>query len=387
MEITPKAQAVELIRASQKILVLSHKNPDGDALGSALAMKLALEKMKKSVEVAIAGNKPKNCAFLPGYESIVSTVEASNDLVITIDTRQTGENLKLGHKKLPDTHQVVVVISPERGSLVPEDVTVARSRPKYDLIIILDCSGLDRIGSLVEEMPDLFFETPTVSIDHHSTNGYFAKVNWVDMTATSTAEMLVSLFEAMSRDESLLDEDIATALLTGLTTDTGSFQNSSTTPKSLTVAAQLVAAGARQQEIIDHIFRTKPLSTLKLWGKVLSNIREESDGNFVWAPITAEEIKSVGAETSETGGLIDELLKTAQGFNFALLLSERDGQVHGSFRSVKNNFVVSDMAQMLGGGGHPKAAAFEVSGSLRDRQSEIIASIKEHLRRQSQSTS
>lgn len=387
MEITPKAQAVELIRASERILVLAHKNPDGDALGSALAMKLALEKMKKTVEVAIAGDKPKNCAFLPGYDSVVQTVEASNDLVITVDTRQTGENLKLGHKKLPETHQVVVVISPERGSLVPEDVTVTRSRPKFDLIIMLDCSAMDRIGPMVEEMPDLFFETPTVSIDHHSTNGYFAKVNWVDMTASSTAEMLVSLFEAMSRDESLLDEDIATALLTGLTTDTGSFQNASTTPKSLTVAAQLVAAGARQQEIIDHIFRTKPLSTLKLWGKVLSNIREETDGNFVWATITAEELKSVGAETSETSGLIDELLKTAQGFDFALLLCEREGHVKGSLRSVKNSFTVSDLAELFGGGGHPKAAGFEVTGTLAEKKDEIIAKIKDQLRSGSRSTS
>lgn len=381
MELTPKAQIVELIRASERILILAHTDPDGDAIGSALGLRLVLLKLHKKVDVVINGSLPKNCSFLPGFDQIKPTVAASNDLIITIDTRQTGEELKLGHKKLPETHQVMVVVSPTRGALLPEDVTVTRSRPKYDLVVILDCSSPDRIGPLYTEVPDLFFETPTAVIDHHATSSYFAKVNWIDMTATSTAEMLVALVEALSgRDEPLLDGEVATALLTGLTTDTGSFQNASTTPKSLTVAAQLVAAGARQQEIIDNIFRTRPLSTLKLWGKVLTNICEEKNHKFVWASISSAEIASVGAEPQETSGLIDELLKTAEGFDFALLLTERDGAVKGSLRSVNNNFNVAEIAQLFGGGGHIRAAGFQVDGALEQKTDEIIGAIKAHLK-------
>lgn len=379
METTPKVQISELIRNSNSVLVLAHADPDGDAIGSVLAMRLILQKLKKEVDVALFGSLPQNCSFLPGFGEIGQAVEASNDLVLTIDTRQTGNDLKLGHKLLNDKRQVIIVLSPSRGTLVPEDVTIARSRPKYDLILILDCSELERIGPIVKDMPDLFYETPTVSIDHHATNSYFAKVNWVDMTATSTAEMLVSLIESLGRNENLLDADVATCLLTGLTTDTGSFQNQTTTPKSLTVAAQLVAAGARQQEIIEKIFRTKPLSTLKLWGKVLSNIHEDTKHNFVWASVTSEEAKSVGADPKETGGMIDELLKTAAGVNFVLLLSERNGRVHGSLRSVNKAFNVAEISKLFGGGGHLPAAAFEVDGTLQEKEANLITDIKNHL--------
>ena len=379
MELTPKAQISELIRNSNSVLVLAHEQADGDAVGSLLAMRLVLQKLKKQADLAIFGQLPASCSFLPGYSEIKQTVSASNDLILTVDTRQTGNDLKLGHKKLSDKHQVMIVLSPERGSLMPEDITISRSRPKYDLILILDCSDIERLGPIAKEMPDLFYETPTVSIDHHATNSYFAKVNWVDMTATSTAEMLVSLIESLGRSENLLDEDVATCLLTGIITDTGSFQNQTTTPKSLTVAAQLVAAGARQQEIVDKIFRTKPLSTLKLWGKVLSNIHEDVKHNFVWASVTAEEAQSVGADPKETSGLIDELLKTAAGVDFVLLLSERDGRTHGSLRSVNKGFNVAEIAKLFGGGGHLPAAAFEIDGNLQEKEGGIVTDIKNYL--------
>lgn len=379
MEVTPKSQIAELIRSSQNILLLSHADPDGDAIGSTLALALVLKKLGKTFDVVISGRSASYCSFLPLFNEVKSTVNTSNDLVITIDTRQTGEELKLGHKKLADSHQVVIVISPEQGSLLPEDVTITRSKPKYDLVIFLDCSDAERIGTPHQDLKDVFYETPTVSIDHHATNGHFAKVNWVDMTATSTAEMLVSLIESIGRNDNLLDADVATCLLTGLMTDTGSFRDPNTTPKSLTVAAQLVAAGARQQEIVEKIFRTRPLSTLRVWGKILSNIREEDADNFVWATISDAEAKSAGAETTDTSGMIDDLLKTAAGVNFVLLLSERGNAVRGSLRSVNKSFNVAELAQLFGGGGHVPAAAFEVQGSFEPTIKEIIAKIKTRL--------
>jgi phosphoesterase RecJ-like protein len=379
MELTPKAQAVELIRASNKILVLTHQDPDGDAAGSALALRLTLKKIGKEVDVAFFGRVSPTFDFLPGFSETTDALTASNDLVMTIDTRATGEELKLGYKKFPERHQITIVVTPPKGSLVPEDVTISRAQPKYDLVVILDTASLDRLGSIAADLPDLFYETPTISIDHHSTNSYFAKVNWVDLTATSTAEMLVALIEALGRNENLLDADIATALLTGLITDTGSFQNMSTTPKSLTVAAQLVAAGARQQEIIERVFRTRSLSTLRLWGKALQHLNEETDANFIWSSVTQAEMEEVGAAEGETAGLIDQLLKTVADRDFVLLLSERGGKVHGSLRSVNRGFNVAEIARLFGGGGHEPAAAFETAGDLASGTAELISTIKKFL--------
>ncbi len=384
MELTPKAQAVELIRSSQNILILTHQDPDGDALGSALALQAALKKIEKTADVAISGRLNPSLEFLPGVSLLSKKLEASSDLLLTIDTRSTGEDLRLGHKKSAEDHRVTIIISPQRGTLVPEDVTITRSGPKYDLVIVLDTADLSLLGDILADFPDLLYETPTISIDHHPTNSYFAKVNWVDMTSTSTAEMLVSLIESLGRQETLLDADIATCLLTGLITDTDSFQNMNTTPKSLTVAAQLIAAGARQQEIVEKIYRTKRFITLKLWGKILSNIQENRELRFAWATLRESEMREVGADPDESkGGLIDELLKSIANVDFVFLLSEKGEEIHGSLRSVKPSYNVAEIAKLFGGGGHVPAAGFALNGTLDQQEEQIIRKITEFVRSKS----
>jgi bifunctional oligoribonuclease and PAP phosphatase NrnA len=388
MELTPKAQAVELIRSSQNILILTHQDPDGDALGSALALQAALKKIEKTADVAISGRLNPSLEFLPGVSTLSKKLEASSDLLLTIDTRSTGEDLRLGHKKSAEDHRVTIIISPQRGTLVPEDVTITRSGPKYDLVIVLDTADLSLLGDILADFPDLLYETPTISIDHHPTNSYFAKVNWVDMTSTSTAEMLVSLIESLGRQETLLDADIATCLLTGLITDTDSFQNMNTTPKSLTVAAQLIAAGARQQEIVEKIYRTKRFITLKLWGKILSNIQENRELRFAWATLRESEMREVGADPDESkGGLIDELLKSIANVDFVFLLSEKGEEIHGSLRSVKPSYNVAEIAKLFGGGGHVPAAGFALNGTLDQQEEQIIRKITEFVRSKSAKSS
>jgi len=375
MELTPKTQAVELIKQADRILILTHEDPDGDAVGSTLALKAALKKIGKSAQAVFTG-RLKDFSYLLGFDEVRnSKLEASNDLIITIDTRNTGEGLNLGYKKLPESRRINIVITPPKGELLPEDVTVERSSPKFDLVIILDTPTTGLLGPIHEEFPSLFYETPTIVIDHHATNAYFGKINWVDLTAASTAEMLVSLIESLSRDEPLIDEAIATCLLTGLITDTGSFQNLNTTPKALTVAAQLVAAGARHQEIIDRV-RTKSLTTLKLWGLALSRVAVDETARFVWTEVTEADLKEVNAEAGDDSGLIDELLKTVSEVDFALVLSQRGDFIDGNLRSIAKNLDVSEIARMLGGGGHKAASGFRLSGKLEEKRSEILEKIR-----------
>lgn len=372
MEVSPKTQIAELIRNSHKLLILTHKDPDGDAIGSACALARILKKIEKEVDVVINGDLPDSFGFLPNISYVKTEIENSNDITISIDTRSTGNNLTLGQKKLPEEQRLLIVVSPMSGKLSPEDIIVTNGRKKYDAVIILDCSTAQRIGGDSARLEEIFQESPTVNIDHHPGNGYFAKINWVDTAASSTAEMLVSLCESIGRGENLLDSEIATCLLTGIITDTGSFQNQSTTSKSLTVAAQLVAAGARQQEIIEKVMRTKPLTTLRLWGRILSNMEEHGTGHFAFAAITDAEIKELGAHPKQLSGLIDEMMKTAADMDFVMLISERDGNTHCSLRSVAPKFDVSRIARAFGGGGHVAAAAFELEGSPSNNKDKII---------------
>jgi len=377
MELTPKQQTIELLKKSQKILLATHINPDGDGLGSVIALALALKKLKKDVTVAAAGDIANRYKFLTGIDLVNSNFASVKNLVITIDTSKADIE-KLGYKKAEAEKKLRIIVTPKSGgSFAPTDVTVDAGSQHFDLIVVVDTPVTDRLGALYDDNTELFYSTPVINIDHHPGNDYFGKVNWIDLTATSAAEILVSLIESLARETPLLDSEIATALLTGIISDTGSFQHANTTPKSFTVAAQLVAAGARQQEIIKHLFKTKPLTTLKLWGSILSNLHEEPESRFVWSAATMQDFQKFGAEPTETGTVVDELLKTVPNIDFALLLGERQGGVYGSFRGTEQGKNVSDIAKLFGGGGHDLAAAFFLPDTtLAKAQDDVIRKIR-----------
>lgn len=381
MELTPKQQTIELVRQANNILLLTHKNPDGDSLGSILALAMAFKKLDKHPTAISIDPTPQFLQFLPGQDLLEKEINYSNDLIMHLDVSKV-QIQNLGYKHLRDQQKVAIVISPKTGRFEKTDITFPETKANYDLVIVLDTPDLARLGSVADNFADLFYETPVVNIDHHPGNDYFGKVNWIDLTATSTAEILVALLESLGREKSLLDAEIATCLLTGITTDTSSFQNANTTPKSFTVAAQLVAAGARQQEIVRHIYKTKPLSTLKLWGQALSHIEENTEGGFVYSTLTREDFAMAGASEPESSGVIDDLLKSADGSKFVMLASEKRGGLHVSLRSIEKGTDLTLIANLFGGGGHDMAAAFEIpDGTVAKNMSGILEKIVTHLKK------
>ncbi|MBI4022639.1 DHH family phosphoesterase, partial [Candidatus Berkelbacteria bacterium] len=249
MEQSPKQQTVELLKRAKRVVVMAHQSPDGDGIGSMLALVLALRKLGKEAQALCADPVPAVFEFLPATAEVTDQLSGSSDeFVITLDTTTVAVD-KLGYKNYPDEKQLRIVIKTKQGQITEPLLSFSAGGAAADLIVVLDTNDVERLGSIYPRYADLFYKTPIVNIDHHPGNDYFGKVNWVDLAATSTAEMLVALLESLSGqgEKALLDADIATLLLTGITTDTGSFQNTNTTPKSFTVAAQLVAAGARQQ--------------------------------------------------------------------------------------------------------------------------------------------
>jgi len=362
MELTPKQQLIDLINKATNPLILTHQRPDGDALGSMIALFLTLRKMGKQVSAVCVDPVPQVFRFLPAVSYIQKEFTGTRDFIITLDASEVMPD-KIFYKV--EDNKLNIVVTPKAGQF------------KFDLIIVLDSTDPQRLGISFESNPDLFYETLVINIDHHAGNDYFGKVNMVDLTATSTSEILVSIIEALGQK---FDEDISTALLTGITTDTNSFQNANTTPKSLTIAAQLVAAGGRQQEIIKNIYKTRSLSTLKLWGLALSKMKLEESGKFLWSALTKGDFQSVDAEEDESAGVVDELLKTASGVDFALLLVERANGVHGSLRNVAKGVDVSAIAAIFGGGGHTAASAFQIENTtLASSQENIIRKIKEYV--------
>lgn len=383
MEPTPKQQIIDLIKKSKNVLIFSHENPDGDSIGSSVALMLALKKLNKNVNFICPDPVPENLQFLPGLDQVVDSPKNSDQFTITVDTMGL-EVEKLGYKNYPEENKLKIVIKTKSGQIAKENLSF-EGVVKPDLIIVLDTSEFERLGRVYEDHATLFYESPVVNIDHHPGNDYFGKVNWIDLTATSTAEIMVSLLESLSSIAqengliTLIDENIATLLLTGLTTDTGSFQNSNTTPKAFTVAAQLIATGARQQEVVKNIFKTKKITTLKLWGQALTKLKEEQAHRFVWSCLSKEDFALSGAIDSENSGVIDELIKSVPGIDFALLLSEKKNALYGSLRSVNPKTSVEEIAKLFNGGGHKMASAFKIEGgSINQSSNDIIEKIKNY---------
>lgn len=374
-ELSSKQQVVERIRGAKKVLILTHKNPDGDALGSMSALFLFLKTLGKEVMAVCNDNAPQVLSFLPTVNEIAQNFSGVRDFVISIDTETISAD-KIMYKI--ENNHLNIIITPKNGHFDESMISFPSGSFNFDLIIVLDSPDLDRLGAPYEKNPDAFYETPVINIDHHAGNDFFGQVNLVELNATSTAEILVSVFEALSTEKTPFTEDIATCLLTGIITDTGSFQNQNTTPKSLTIAAQMVAAGARREEIVKKIYKTRTLSTLRLWGRALSNIRDEKDYGFVWSRLTKSDFMEVSASEDESGGVIDELLKTVSDVSFVLLLSEKGGAVHGSLRSMERGMDVSIYAKLFNGGGHPLASAFQIENTtLEAIEPEIIQKIRE----------
>ena len=199
--------------------------------------------------------------FLPDVDSIAETVDVYDDFVIELHLKD--QELKEIRHEIVDNH-VNIFVTPTHGKLSKEQISFPEPKKHYDLIVTVDTADLKQLGSFYEQHSEIFSEIPSINIDHHKSNTQFASLNLVDTSYCSASHILYELLKAM---QAPIDADVATLLLAGIITDTGSFQNSNTTPASFDAAAELVDLGGRQQEIIQHIYKTKQLNSLKLWEK------------------------------------------------------------------------------------------------------------------------
>lgn len=371
MEPTQKQQAIARITAANRVLIVPGR-PDGDSVGSALALLLMMKKLGKEVGAVTMDTVSESYKFLPSFSDVRSDLVGLRDFIISLNS-QNVEPEKLSYNVAEG--RLNIVITPKEGSYSANDVTFSEGSMKYDLIITLDSPSLEMLGNIHSTHPEIFTEIPIVNIDHHATNKHFGAVNLVDITATSTGEILVGLAEALGVE---FDADIATCLLTGIIADTGSFQHANTTPKSLTVAAQMVGFGARQQEIIKHLFKTKSLATLKLWGQILSKIQHDIELRLVWSYADLDTITTTGASGEDIAGLIDELMTSVPGADIVILITEREpNMINGSIRTSRG-VDASAIAGLMGGGGHPGAAGFKlINTSLEDAKQTILGKVRD----------
>jgi len=302
--LTQEQQIFEQINKASNILITFKKTWNGDAVASALALFLFLKKMGKTVEVAAEKfSLDKLYSFLPDYAEIKHELSNLRKFIISLDITNTKVS-QIKYKQ--EENKLNFIISPQDGFFSPADITSGASGFKYDLIITVDTPDLETLGKIYDNDTEFFYQTPIVNLDHNSNNEEYGQINFIELTAVSTSEIIFSLFESFSRD--LLDEDIATCLLTGMIAETKSFKTSNITPRSLLTASQLMTLGARREEIVNHLYRSKSLNVLKLWGRVLARLASGLDNKLVWSTLSAADFAKTNSTEKDLTDMIDELI-------------------------------------------------------------------------------
>lgn len=306
-----KAKAA--LNAAQQVIILSHERPDGDAVGSLLALTLSLERAGKNVTPVLVEGVPSRFRFLPGADKVTSEIPSGGDL-----------------------------------------------------LILVDAADLQRTGFPIETLP----RQPDINIDHHPTNTDFANLNIVNQKASATTEILYDIIPQLGLE---IDTEVATNLMTGLITDTIGFRTDSVTPRTLEIASELVGLGAPMAEIYSRTLNQRSFVSAQYWGKGLSRLEREN--GILWTSLTIEDRNAVGYPGSDDADLVN-LLATIKGNQVVLIFVEQmGGKVKVSWRS-RQGVDVAAIAFSFGGGGHKQAAGATIEGEMQEIQERVLTATR-----------
>ena len=315
-------QIIRHINDGRHLLIASHAEPDGDAVGSLVALGLALGKFGKKATLYNSSPIPAVYRFLSGTERIVRQIKKDNS---------------------------------------------------YDIAIMLDCGDLARIGeaaSIINKIDVI------INVDHHVSNTGFGHIQLIDTTACATAEIVYRLIKAL---EISFDKEIATSLYTGILTDTGSFRFSNTNQAAFAISKEMTEVGVDAHNVAQHVFGTYSLGRIKLLNMALNSIEISGNGKLSMMTITRSMLNETGTSTEDLDGMINYARRIEDVKVAALIHEIKNGggkfsnmnHYHVSLRS-DNTVDVAVIAGKFGGGGHSSAAGFQIESTLVALKTKII---------------
>ena len=322
-ELTLKTvEAIDLIKKSKTILIASHINPDGDNIGSCLALALALKNEDKDIMVLKSDIVPARFSFLPGIDLI----------------KQYGNEFK-----------------------------------DIDLFIALDCGDEYRLG---DNKAILEAAKSTINIDHHISNSNFADINIVDDKAAATGELIYYFIQQMNIE---FDKDIATNLYTAISTDTGSFKFESVTSNTHRIIADLLDYGIDKNSINLNLYESMTFTQMKLFIKSLSTLETFNDAEIAFIKVTQEMLRETGASFEDAEGIISFVRKIAT-VEVACILKELDTENIKVSLRTKKYIDASKICGKFNGGGHKRAAGCTIYNNVEEAKKLVLKEIQKELR-------
>ena len=312
---------IRAVKGSSTFAIGGHMRPDGDCIGSQLAVAYALKNLGKKVTVFSQDEMPEKLAFLDP-------------------------------KKL---------------------ITGPRKTRHYDCVLVADCASYERMGTICDSVSrrDLL-----INIDHHSSNSRYGDLNWVDPKSASSGELV---FQLLKQANWPITPPIADCLFTAISTDTGSFQYATARPSTYMIAAELVKRGANLSRICEEVYQSYPLSRVKLQRHMYNSFKIIENNQIAYFWIRQADYKKTGAVPDESEGLIDHI-RNIQGVKIACLFEEIEPELtRVSLRSKVPELDVSTIAVSFGGGGHLSAAGARIPGKQMTTQRQVLAAVKKSL--------
>ncbi len=309
MSLEPLEQILAHLRSAKNVLLVTRANPSPDDVAAALAFYLLLKKQGKKATIAIdnaALRLASNCAWLPHYQDIATAIGPDNRLTITFDLRGQpvrGITYSIKNGQLA----ITMITNGERVKLGPPDI--AEPTYPFDLIVSLGSPDLESLGRLYDNHTTFFYEVPLINIDHQAENEHFGELNLVELTAVATTEVVYNLMEVW--DKNLIGADIATCLLTGIISESNSFQSTNITPRTLAIASELITLGGRREQIAAELYGNKPITALQLWGRILAGLHTEPECGLLWSAVKSEDFSATQTTELDLHNIIHDLLTHA----------------------------------------------------------------------------
>jgi phosphoesterase RecJ-like protein len=380
MALSNEQQAIELISRAKRILIVTKEHASVDAQASVAALLSFLKKQHKEADAVLPSIDTSRIPnFLPEREALKPTVGAMRAFLLTLDVTQTPLSELLYDVKDGKLHITVV---PKQGEWSPKDVTFKHGEDRYDLVIALDCSDMASLGTLFREHADFLYRTPVINIDRDPGNEHWGQLNLVDLTAVSTTEVLFGLFERWNKNA--IDEHVATALLAGMIAKTNSFRTANVTPKTLQAASELIAMGAKREEIVHGLWRSRSVPMLKLWGRALSRLETDRELGLVWSVLTRQDFVEAGVHHSALEGIVNELIAYSPEAKVITLISEDDNAHNGAHVSIHTvpPYSAQELGRTFGANGSRDTVSFNLSPgeSLVEGTKKIIDRLRETLK-------
>ncbi len=325
MEVSTTDQINACVARSQKILLVTGDKFTGDGICALLALQMTLSRTgKEVVAVKSSDADASKFKFLQGFDLVKDNLDEKGNLIISLPQGKSEiEKIEYSTKE----NATEITISPKNGILSSEGVVFHQTPGNFDLIIALNTPNLESLGTVFTNNTAFFASVPIINIAAEAKNEFFGKINQVDLTKSSTCEILFDWLYGNEKFKQFFDVELATILLAGIISTTNNFVESKTTANALEIAGTLQKIGARQSDIIEHLYKMKTLPMLKIWGSILENLNLDSTHQMAWAHASNKDFRNTRAGIEDVGDLGNDLLRHLNGADLIALFLETEDKV------------------------------------------------------------